>query len=103
MAPDQAFAGDDRECPEIGAIVDRAAAAHLLWTHVLRGAQERSELRADDLADAQSVRLHLGDAKIDELRDFVPAFAHEKDVSRLHVAMNDAHRMRLTEAPRHLA
>jgi len=80
-------------------VIDRARALELLWRHVLGRAEDGRGLGAHSLA--ARVEIGLRDAEVEELhgprRHLGEAVHGEKEVVRLHVAVDDPLRVRLRE------
>ena len=85
---DEALVDDDRERPEVGAVVDGLLGAEVLGAHVERRAEDHAG-RGVGLGERGAGR-RLRDAEVEHLRDLALVIAGEEDVGGLEVAVDEA-------------
>src|SRR5262249_39170484 len=89
-AAGEALKDDDAEGPEVAAMVELLAPAHLLGAHVVGRAKERPGLRRGSCEDGAS---SLGDPEVEDLDDLFAGLASKEDVCRFEIAVDEPYLM----------
>jgi hypothetical protein len=95
----EAAVGDDRQRPQVGAVIDSLGALRLLRAHVARRAEHGPGARVPGAGQRD---LRLGHAEVEHLDDLVVVVTDDVDVLRLEVAVHQPRAMRLGQRARHL-
>ncbi len=87
---DETLIRNHGESPDVHAVVDVFATHDLLGARIVRRTNEHAGLRAKAIRKFGQFAKPFRDAEIQELYDFVLAFADDKDVTRLEIPMGDS-------------